>query len=43
VTVLLAGLTFDEVVEERPQLAIGLAEAAARRGYDVIAAVTVSS
>ena len=34
-----AGLSFDEVVEERPQLAIGLAEAAARRGYDVIAAV----
>src|SRR3990170_4889418 len=33
-----AGLSFDEVVEERPQLAIGLAEAAARRGYDVIAA-----
>jgi YegS/Rv2252/BmrU family lipid kinase len=34
-----AGLAFDEVVEERPQLAIGLAEDAARRGYDVIAAV----
>src|SRR3970040_1585527 len=33
-----AGLSFDEVVEERPQLAIGLAEDAARRGYDVIAA-----
>src|SRR3989304_1233727 len=34
-----AGLSFDEVVEERPQLAIGLAEDAARRGDDVIAAV----
>src|SRR3970282_1493176 len=33
-----AGLSFDEVVEQRPQLAIGLAEAAARRGCHVIAA-----
>jgi len=34
-----AGLSFDEVVEERPQLAIALAGDAARRGYDVIVAV----
>jgi len=34
-----AGLSFDEVVEDRPQLAIPLAEDASRRGYTVIVAV----
>lgn len=34
-----AGLAFEEVVEERPKLAIGLAADAARAGFDVIAAV----
>ncbi|MDQ7842882.1 MAG: diacylglycerol kinase family lipid kinase [Armatimonadota bacterium] len=34
-----AGLSFDEVVEDRPQLAIPLAEEASRRGYEVIVAV----
>ncbi|HEU5321758.1 MAG TPA: YegS/Rv2252/BmrU family lipid kinase, partial [Methylomirabilota bacterium] len=34
-----AGLAFDDVVEERPQLAVGLARDAARAGYDVITAV----
>lgn len=34
-----AGMAFEMAVEERPQLAIGLAADAARRGVDVIAAV----
>jgi YegS/Rv2252/BmrU family lipid kinase len=34
-----AGVAFEMAVEERPQLAIGLAAGAARAGFDVIAAV----
>jgi len=34
-----AGLSFDEAIEQRPALAIPLAEDAARRGYDVIVVV----
>lgn len=33
-----AGLAYDEVLEDRPQLATPLAEAAARRGYDIVVA-----